>query len=173
MCGVPGAASGSHGWGRRGEGRWGAGGLVCGTLISPLIFLWLWQIFGAATSSCGPFTGSWEPPHELLSFFCPSSSHGASPGLCPQPLHPQATSSLFLPEDSLQLLEGPSASPVGHSYLPSPTSPAPGNAARWATCCCWSRCSSWQMPCPSAAPSSALLSCVPKIGGHTHAPVVC
>lgn len=78
---------------------------------------WLGQVLGSAASSHGPsqVPGSFPPP--------PSTSRSASPGLSPLLSPPRATSSLFLPREPFQQAEGPSASLVGHPYLPGPTSP--------------------------------------------------
>lgn len=127
VCGVPGAASGSRGWGRRGEGTWGAGGLACGTLRSSLSI----PGHGRYSERPPPLVGlsrllgaSSPTPALFLSLLVPWCLSRAGPSAAAPP----STSSLFLLEDSLQLMEGPSASLVGHSYLPGPTSPAPGNA---------------------------------------------
>lgn len=101
---------------------------LCVVPMFPSIFLWSWQIFRGPASSCGPVAGSWELTHQLL---CPSRS--ASPGMSPHLLPFRALSRLFLLREPFPLAEGPTASPVRHSYPPSPASTAFGKQALWTT----------------------------------------
>lgn len=162
----PGAASGSGGWGHGEEGKGKAGGLLCVALMFLFLFLWPWQIFGAATSSCRPFTGPWACPSPtpfLLSLHLPQCLSRAVPSAATPQGHVQPLSA----RRPSQLTAGPSASVVRHSSFPRPTSPASGAPAGPLTIV-GANAVTWQLAPSSASPSAVPLHPVSPRSGDTH-----
>lgn len=137
-------------------------------LMFLFLFLCPWQIFGAATSSCRPFIGSWACPsptpflRSLHLLQCLSRA-------VPSAATPQGHIQLLSARRPSQLTAGASTSVVRHSSFPSPTSPASGAPAGPLTIV-GANAVTWQLtPLQQAPLQCPCILCPQGQGTHTHA----